>query len=390
MHLKRFSQQLIIVILSLGSFTSCTSLPKMSFKGFMETFGFPQGTDEKKVNHVELEALVTIEKQVSERQYSEAFSAAKKFQQTYRNSEFFLWSRVIEGEALAGMEMHSEAIEVFKSVIVLSANVNDEIATYALFYQGKSFEALGDSENALVSYLDVLSRRDFLPDHIASIQMPLEIAQTYASLGLSNEFLEYSNKALVGLNPFMQSKKLSPRQKAQFLLRLGRMGPWQVRSSQYEQDFSRDQHRLTLILRAAQLNASPESTQATQYLIQTLKEYEQLVEQYEIPVEREQSMEALERRKSLALSLLDTLLNLNSTLNEEIPPGSPEQSVKNYLAESVERTKTLLETVIIRNPLTKESIHFRSDKKSILLKPSQFFPEEMNKKLSHPSKDPNL
>ena len=363
----------------------------MSFKGFMETFGFPQGTEEQKVNHVELEALVAIERQVTDRQYSEAYSAARKFQQTYRNSEFMLWSRVIEGEALAGMEMHSEAIDVFKSVITLSANMNDEIAAYALFYQGKSFEALGDSESALASYLDVLSRRDFLPTHIADIQMPLEIAQTYASLGLNSEFVEYSNKALAGLTQFMKTKQLSEKQKAQFLLRLGRMGPWQVRSSQYEQDFSRDQHRLILILRAAQLNAPGESVQASQYLIQTLKEYEQLVQQYEIPVEREQNMEALDRRKSLALSLLDTLLNITSTLNEEIPAGSPEQTVKNYLAEAVDRTKILIDTVIIRNPLTKESIHFRTYKKNIMLKPSQFLPEEMNKKkLSNPSQDPNL
>ncbi|MFN8944881.1 MAG: hypothetical protein ACK5WZ_09680, partial [Pseudobdellovibrionaceae bacterium] len=266
----------------------------------------------------------------------------------------------------------------------------DEITSYALFFQAKSYESLGESENALASFLDVLARRSALPNYISEIELPMEMAQTYASLGLQSEFNEYSNKALAGLNQFLQSRILSDRQKAQFFLRLGRMGPWQIRSSQYEQDFSRDQSRLMLILRSVQIEAKPESKDASYYLLQTLKEYEQMVQQFEVPLDREQRIQAYERRQSLGFSLLDTLLNLSEATNENAVAGSAEYSVRSYLAEAIVRTQTLLETVMIRNPLTKESIQYRNIKKTILTKPNLFFSDEVKRNISNPKKDPNL
>lgn len=370
--------------------SACTTLPKMNFKQFMEAFGVPQSDDENTVQHIELKNIASIEALLLNRQYNAAYTAAKKFQQTYKNSEYQMWTRVLEAEALSGMGMHSEAIDILKSVILLANSFNEEITAYALFIQAKSYESIGESESALASFLDVISRREVLPNYISEIELPLELAQTYSSLGLQADFYEYSSKAVNGLNQYLNTRKLTERQKAHFLMRLGRIGPWQIRSSQYDQDFSRDQNRLNLILQSAQVNALPESEEASQYLIQILKEYEQLVQQFEMPTERDEKFAAFERRQSLSLSLLDTQLSLFGLMNENPDADSPEGKIRNYLDQAIERTKDLLEKVILRNPLTKESIQFRNIKKSFIQKPNQYFLEETKKNIFRPEKDPNL
>lgn len=368
----------------------CSSMPKMTFKGFMESFGVPQFTLEKKTDHIELENLIRIEQAITDRQFGQANELAQKFQKNYRTSEYQLWVRVLQAEALTGMEMPAEAIEILKSVILTASESNEEVAAYALFYQAKAYESMGESENALASYLDALVRRDFLPNYIAEIELPMDLAQTYASLGLQTEFVEYSSMAGQGLSRYLDTRALTEKQKAQFLLRLGRMGPWQVKSSVYDQDFSRDQARLELILKSAQVNAGSDSAAAAQYLIQVLKEYEQIVQQYKIPREREDQSEAYERRQSLGFSLLDTQLTLLSATNENAVASTPEGEVRNYLEQASQRTRALLEKVVIRNPLTKESLNFRNIKKTFFIRPKQLMLEEKKKNYTRPDQDPNL
>lgn len=235
----------------IGLVTACSSPQKTSYQ---------PSVDQRSMALLE-EAMQDLENE----SYTSASYKLEKLVNKNPVTEFDLVILYNTGVAQEGLKNCDLAVKRYRSVARIAHNKFEKVGSLALYRLGFAYDCLGKAKSSLIAFLDARKKSRYLPEDVASAELPARLAAAYASLGRQKEALFYFNEASAGLKRLLSKSGGGPSDKklaANTMYAMGKM--------------SHSKHPLTFVrmlamqqpflLQAIELQISPSSSKAEKEL----------------------------------------------------------------------------------------------------------------------------
>ncbi|MCM2280501.1 MAG: tetratricopeptide repeat protein [Bdellovibrionaceae bacterium] len=231
------------------------------------------------------------------------------------------------GRAYEGLGYWSEAEDAYRSVVRATGRA-PKLQALALYRLSFCYEVRGDDPRTIAALTDVSARAQFLPDEIASAELPARLAAAYARVGNVDEALKFYSRAEAGVSRLRNQAGAQsvPEWLPRTLYFMGRMSLRAVSWTEFENALRPIARAQLYLLQAVELDAGKWSQEATRELIRIYTEVYDVIHAPPVEDDADAIVErrAAQERQWQLVEL--TLANLGE-LRAARPPSETTRSV---------------------------------------------------------------
>ncbi len=224
---------------------------------------------------------------INAQKYEEALKLIDEFVKREPASPYTQSAQLNAGRALEGLGRWNEAIERYRGVVAMTEGVAPKLQAMALYRMSFCYEALGEDQSVVATLIDVSNRSAYLPEEVATAEVPARIAAAYARSGNFDTALKYYNIAERGL---LRLKRLAAEEKgrvpdwlARTLYYMGTMSFRRVHWDDFESALRPLAYGQVYLLEAAELGVDPWSDLAAKDLMSLYGDLWRVIENVPVP-----------------------------------------------------------------------------------------------------------
>lgn len=267
-------------------------------------------------------------KHLNDHQYEEALALLDKFINDEPASPYTQSAQLNAGRALEGLGRWSEAIERYRGVVVVTEGVAPKLQAMALYRMSFCYEALGEDQLIVATLIDVSNRTAYLPEEVATAEVPARLAAAYARAGNFDMALKYYNAAERGL---LRLKRLAAEDKGQTrewlprtLYYMGTMSFRRVSWDDFESALRPLAYGQTYLLESAEWGVDPWSERAAKDLMSLYSDLWRVIETAPVPTGVEDPVVARREVQAKQWSRCASVLEYMNELRARVAPQSSE------------------------------------------------------------------
>jgi len=349
-------------------------------------------------------------KALNESQYEEALALFERYMWKEPTSPYTQSAQLNAGRALEGLGRWSEAIERYRSVAVATEGVAPKLQAMALYRMAFCYEALGEDQLNIATLIDVSNRSAYLPEEVATAEVPARLAASYARAGNFDMALKYYNAAERGI---VRLKRLAAEDKEKMrewlprtLYYMGTMSLRRVSWDDFESALRPLAYGQTYLLESAEWGMEPWSDRAAKDLISFYSDLWRVIETAPVPTGVEDPVVARREVQARQWARSASVMEYIQELRARIPPqvlegGAPSSSQVKTILEFLSALDGRIEKLLAQRPagegLTPESLERLSRIRGQVISPDdsleRIYIESLRKSRSESpalDQDPNL
>ena len=214
-------------------------------------------------------------KQLAANDYVGALESFDKFLEAQPVSPYTQVAVFNSGRALEGLQKWHEASAKYRAVVQATGKA-PRLQALALYQLSFPYEAVGDDPKTVSTLTDALARSSYLPDQIASAELPARLASAYARVGNLEQAMQYYTKAESGIARLRHKSRneKSPEWLARTLFLMGRVSLKEISWDEFESALRPVERAQFYLLQALELDDAKWSEESLRELQRV---YDQIV-----------------------------------------------------------------------------------------------------------------
>lgn len=299
-------------------------------------------------------------KNIDEGRYQEAFDKLEAELTKNPIGPQTITHQYAAGLALMGLGRFDEAIERFQIVVTQTEKKDNQMFTEALYQKGKGYEAIGEDGKALAAFLDVLSRKRYLRQEVAEIEVPARIAGVYMRQRQpqqANAYYSRADKAFLRLKKAESSQSWMPKA----LFGMGKSSPREISFEDFDTGLVAFRRGQTYLVKCMEMNRAPWSERASGELKWMLESAWRTIESVKASDDIEDVVAAMksqqDKRIEMGLVLDATLSAMKKEFIAGVSDKSPHiVSFQEYLNGFEKKLDALIMSRPVQEGLTPEAL----------------------------------
>jgi tetratricopeptide (TPR) repeat protein len=375
--------KLIIALFMIGLFSACASAPQAPANLVEDPASSSQAP--RKYN----DAAILL----AQGNYKDALAAFDAFLRSQPTSPYTQVANFNAGRALEGLERWSDAVERYRQVVQVT-NKSPRLQALALYQLSFPYEAMNDDPRTVATLIDCEGRKQFLPDAIATAELPARLASAYARVGNLDLAMKYYSEAESGIARLhhQTASQAAPEWLAKTLYLMGRLSLREMTWDNFDEALRPVQRAQLFLLQAIELENPKWSEEA---LTETEKIYDQMLEVLKSPPKTNEDDQVLSAREAQKRQwdLTEQTLECARALRAARPPNEIVKSGKveqlfTYVKSVEKKLMQILAEPPVGEGLTKESKERRMRVRGKVVAPDDTLEKQYSKKKSEPTPTP--